>query len=208
MRNKMRHLRSKVIKTLEGVTIGIAEFENTISDFVSAGGVRPSDAEMKSDLNAILPASLSEQLAMRVADVHYTYQGFCDFVVNQTQIILMNRNRLPIHAVADDDRRDAAGGDDDNDDNNDTQDMELSNQFLAIFKGRQVGGQGAGRFRKRTPSTTRNPAQTATHPTRDAKCPNCNGNHTKAECKKPPADMADRTCFTCGEKNHSSRNCP
>ena len=60
---------------------------------------------------------------MRVADVHYTYQGFRDFVLNQTQIILMNRNRLPIHAVADDDRRDAAGGDDDNDDNDDAQDM-------------------------------------------------------------------------------------
>ena len=75
MRNKMRHLRSKAIKTLEGVTIGIAEFENAISDFVSAGGVRPSDAEMKSDLNAILPASLSEQLAMRVADIHYAYRA-------------------------------------------------------------------------------------------------------------------------------------
>ena len=166
-------------------------------------------AEMKSGLNAILPASLSEQLAMRVADVHYTYQGFRDFVVNQTQIILMNRKRLPIHAVADDDRRDAAGGqDDDNDHNDDVQDLELANQVLAIIRGRPVGGHGAGRFRKRTPSATRNSAQTATNPTRDAKCSNCHGNHTKAECKKPPVDMADRTCFTCGEKNRSSGTAP
>jgi len=206
MRNKMRHLRSKAIKTLEGVTIGIAEFENTISDFVSAGGVRPSDAEMKSDLNAILPASLSEQLAMRVADVNYTYQGFRDFVVNQTQIILMNRNRLPLHAVEDDNLQDTTGGGgDDDDDNCNDEGQELISQILAFVKGRSNGG----RFQKRTTGAPRNAARTPTGGgARDPKCPNCHGNHTKAECKKPPVDMADRTCFTCGEKNHSSRNCP
>ena len=41
MRNRMRHLRSKAIKILEGIPIGIAEFENTISDFVSVGACDP-----------------------------------------------------------------------------------------------------------------------------------------------------------------------
>ena len=95
----MRMLRSRPIKTIEGVTIGIAEFENTISEFVSAGGSQPSAEEMKSDLNAILQQNLSEQLAVRVSDGNYIYQGFRDFVFNQTAIILMNRNRLPLHAV-------------------------------------------------------------------------------------------------------------
>ena len=43
MRNKMRHLKSKAIKTMEGVTIGIAEFENTLAEVVSAGCVSERD---------------------------------------------------------------------------------------------------------------------------------------------------------------------
>ena len=55
VRNKCRTIRSRPIKSLEDVTIGIAGFENTVLDYVSAGGVQPGQDEMKSDLNAILP---------------------------------------------------------------------------------------------------------------------------------------------------------
>ena len=84
MRNKWRTIRSRPIKSLEAVTIGIAEFENTVLDYVSAGGVQPGQDEMKSDLNAILPPNLSEQLAIRISDSQYSYQAFRDFVLNQT----------------------------------------------------------------------------------------------------------------------------
>ena len=64
--------RSRPIKSLEGVTIGIAEFENMISELVIAGGIQPSVEEMKSALNGILFRNLSEQLAMRVSDTQYS----------------------------------------------------------------------------------------------------------------------------------------
>ena len=56
---------------------------------------------MKSDFNAILPPNLSEQLVIRISDSQYSYQASRDFVLNQTEFILMNMNKLPIHAVVD-----------------------------------------------------------------------------------------------------------
>ena len=64
MRNKWRTLRSRPIKSLEGMTIGIAEFEKTILDYVHAGGVQPGQEEMKSDFNAILPPNLHCPVAL------------------------------------------------------------------------------------------------------------------------------------------------
>ena len=81
------------------MTIGIAKFENTIREFVNAGGSQPGAEEMKSDLNASLPHNLSEQLAVRVSDGNYTYQGFMDFICNQTTMFLIKRNRLLPHVV-------------------------------------------------------------------------------------------------------------
>ena len=68
MRNKWRTIRSRPIKSLEAVTIGMAEFENTVLDYVNAGGVQPGQDEMKSDLHAILPQNLMEQLAIIISD--------------------------------------------------------------------------------------------------------------------------------------------
>ena len=63
LRNEVRMIRGRfVIKNLEDVVVAIAKFENKISEVVAAGGKRPDDQEMKSDLNAILPAKLSELL--------------------------------------------------------------------------------------------------------------------------------------------------
>ena len=210
MRNKMRHLRAKTIKTLEGVTIGIAEFENTIAEFVSAGGVQPSDAELKSDLNAILPRDLSESLAMKLTDGQQTYQGFRDFIKNQTAVILLNRNRSALHALTDDKNdRSEAGGDDDAPDDDDGGEGGLVAQLLNVLNANVRGRTTKGRFQsaKRTPSAPRRPAPRDGAP-QEQKCPNCHGNHSKADCKKPAVDLADRTCFTCGEKGHASRQCP
>ena len=99
MRNKWRTIRSRPIKSLEAVTIGTAEFENTVLDYVNAGGVQPGQDEIKSDLNAVLPPNLSEQLAVGISDSQYSYQAFRDFVLNQTALIVLNRNRLLIRAV-------------------------------------------------------------------------------------------------------------
>ena len=44
LRNEVRMIRGRfVIKNLEDVVVGIAKFENKISEFVAAGGKRPDD---------------------------------------------------------------------------------------------------------------------------------------------------------------------
>ena len=52
----MVHL--KVIKDLDGIPNGIAEFETTLEDFEAVGGERSSDQVRKSDLLAILSGKL------------------------------------------------------------------------------------------------------------------------------------------------------
>ena len=83
-----------VIKSLDDVITGIARFDNKIEEFVAAGGPRPDDAEMKSDLNAILPTNLSPLLMFKQTDATMSYEAFKAFVENQTSHLLMNQGRL------------------------------------------------------------------------------------------------------------------
>ena len=73
LRNEIRMIRAYPIKTLEAVTVGVAEYENKINDFVEAGGRRPPEDELKSDLNAILPNELGNHLTVRVTDHGQSY---------------------------------------------------------------------------------------------------------------------------------------
>ena len=81
LRNEVRMIRGRfVIKSLEEVIIGIAKLENKIDEYVEAGGTRPGDQEMKSDLNAALPPKLSELLCIKQSDPKMSYESFKDFV--------------------------------------------------------------------------------------------------------------------------------
>ena len=100
LRNEIRMIRTYPIKTLEAVTVGVAEYDNKINDFVEAGGRRPPEDELKSDLNAILPNELGSHLTVRVTDHNMSYQQFRDFVVYTCAQLLMRNKRLPpIHHV-------------------------------------------------------------------------------------------------------------
>ena len=102
LRNEVRTIRSRyLIKSLEEVVVGIAKFENEIQEFVDAGGKRPEYQEMKSDLNAILPSRLSENLLFKQTDVSMTYDAFKAFVESQTAMTLMNAGRLPVNNLED-----------------------------------------------------------------------------------------------------------
>ena len=57
LRNQVMMTRAFPIKSLKGVTVGIAEYENKISDFVESSGRQPPEDDRKSDSNAILPTS-------------------------------------------------------------------------------------------------------------------------------------------------------
>ena len=56
LRNEMLSIRAYPIRKLEGVTVGVAAFENKIKEYVEAEGRKTRDDEMKSDLGAILTA--------------------------------------------------------------------------------------------------------------------------------------------------------
>ena len=100
LRNEVRSIRTRfAIKNLEDVIVGIARFENKIAEFVAAGGKRPEDQELKSDLNAILPPKLSENLCMKQTDTRMSYSLFKNFVESQVSQILMTSGRLPVNAV-------------------------------------------------------------------------------------------------------------
>ena len=110
LRNEMRSIRAYPIRNLEGVTVGVAAFENKIKEYVEAGGRKPPEDEMKSDLNAILPAELGDHLTVRVSDPQQPYAVFRDFVVYTCSQLLMRRKKLPINALG---RAGDEGGHDD-----------------------------------------------------------------------------------------------
>ena len=117
LRNEVRAIRGRfVIKNLEDVIIGIAKFENKITEFADAGGKRPDDQEMKSDLNATLTAKPSELLCIKQTDVKMGHGSFKNFVEGQVSQILMNSNRLPVNAV---DGREPEANEDDGTDSED-----------------------------------------------------------------------------------------
>ena len=43
--------------------------------------------------------------------------------------------------------------------------------------------------------------------TREAKCPNCGGNHSKQQCTEPLKAFKDRPCHKCGKPGHLARDC-
>ena len=101
LRNEVRLLHTRHIRNLEGVAIGLAEFDNKIKEFEDLGGQKHHDHDKKSDLLAILPQELRELLIWRVTDPDEPYQTFRDRVQTQTAQILMNRRKLPVHNVQD-----------------------------------------------------------------------------------------------------------
>ncbi len=194
---KMLHMRP--IKNLDGVEQGITEFENTLIEYAQAGGTAMSDEEMKSDLLAILPLELRETLLWR-AQEEGSFSKFRDHVILQTSKILMNRQRLPVHAVGDEPE---AHGEDqvtlasllDN-----VSSMEELVAAVQRLQGRRFGN------RKTPPPPPNRKKDDPTRPPR--RCPNCGGTHDDRKCPKAPVDVGKRPCWNCGEPGHVSSKCP
>ena len=58
LRREVREIHSKLIKSLEHVEEGVAAFENTMQEFVRAGGPESFDSGLKTDLCRILPREI------------------------------------------------------------------------------------------------------------------------------------------------------
>ena len=146
IRNEVRLIRAHPIKNLEGVAVGVAAFENKIQEFVEAGGRQPPDEEMKSDLNAILPAEVADHLTVRVTDRQQPYIAFKEFVVHTCAQLLM-RKRRPLNIVGDDEGGGAGAGEEGQyyDDNKDEDYQWL---IAALRKGKGKGRFGGGKNEK------------------------------------------------------------
>ena len=95
---------------------------------------------------------MSEQLAVRISDTQYSYQGFRDFVLNQTAMILMNRNCLPSYAVNEPTSQRPAAEEQDEEENNGAIGMEDMmamgfTDLLVAVNGQKRGT--AGRFQRK-----------------------------------------------------------
>ena len=99
LRQAVKHIQFKQMKNLESVELGVAEFENVMDQYSQAGGTRPSDSELKTDLLHILPGELSELLLITAASEGTSFQAFRDLVTIQAGKILMSRHKAPIHSV-------------------------------------------------------------------------------------------------------------
>jgi hypothetical protein len=97
LRIEMRMIHTRPIKSLELVPTDIAEFEEKIRDFHTAGGQGWTNAEeLKSDLMAILPKALKTDTTVLKAQVDRgkTYEGFSAEV--RAQAIHMVHDERPV----------------------------------------------------------------------------------------------------------------
>jgi len=208
LRREMKTMHLRPIQDLERVEEGIAAFENTINEYILAGGTPQGETEKKSDLKAILPAALRNALLWNSSDKG-TFEEFRDMVLVQSAQVLLDQKKLPVHAVSAEQSQ--IGDDDDKTffDMNILQGVSNMEDLVNVVdKWKQRRGRQTQRDRpqSRAPSQSRPPSATGARPPR--KCPNCNEEHPSTRCPKPPIAVEDRTCWSCGKKGHSSRQCP
>ena len=143
MRNEMKTVHLRPIKSLENVAIGIAEFELRLKEYGELGGVIPDDDEKKTDLLNLLPGALRESLLWRATDPG-PYIKFRDMVRSQAARSLLQQQKLPLHRIEEgsrdvDDRE--FGGDEDD---RDVETMTRS-ELIAYVKRGEQGARGRSR---------------------------------------------------------------
>ena len=197
LRQEVKTLHMKPIKGVENVEEGIAAFENTILAYTQAGGTPLQDRELKSDLLAILPSEIREPLLWHATDGG-SFENFRDTVLVQSAKVLNNRRR-PLHAV--NLERAEIPEAEENEDFGPINNIEELLAAVNRMRGKLSLWKGAGaqpRQQGSSAAATRGPR----------KCPNCGKEHVETKCPHPPVAMADRPCWTCNRKGHSSRDCP
>jgi len=176
LRREVKELHTKPIRSLEAVEEGVASFENTMQEFVKAGGPEPPESELKSDLLRILPKELRELLIWHSTDINVSFQRCRDTIVHQTAQVLLNRGGRVLNAV---DRQQ-------DHDNEFTEEQiiakltiaepderdQLLEELMAIRSGRPGGQRGRTRERARPPRrATRTRATPMPQLLRDARVP-------------------------------------
>ena len=207
LRAEVRVLHTKKIKDLESVATGIAEFEAKIAEYTDAGGTGfGGDSEMKSDLLAILPERLREDLLWNASEPR-PYIEFRDMVSTQAARILFNRRRAGIHGVDEPPEPRERPQEDQGHAGGLGQITSVEELIAAINRMGAARADNRSRPAARERDRSRAPPRSAANE-RSHKCPNCSQEHDAVRCPHPAVAISDRKCWTCGEKNHTSRNCP
>ena len=101
LRHEMKVMHLKPMKALADVEQGVAQFENSIHEFVQAGGVAPSDKEMKDDLLRMLPEKMQLDLLWQASKVEVGFSEFRDHVVAQcARVMNIQKPNRGIHEIA------------------------------------------------------------------------------------------------------------
>ncbi len=218
LRQEVKMLHTKSIASLDKVEEGVAAWENVHQEYALAGGTLPEDPEMKADLLAVLPSEIRETLLWKTTEEAVSYQQFRDHVLTQAGRVLMNRRKLPVHAVEEEAHEDSDG--------NSLEDLLAALQHAAQtgdgqaiaaviqkfqrrsaggrFQPRRQGGDGGGQPPRQSPAGQPRQSPAGDRPPR--KCPNCGKTHA-GRCTAPTVSTSDRPCWTCGKLGHLSKDC-
>ncbi len=204
LRREVRALHTKKIKDLDVIDEGIAEFDNTINEYLQVGGVAADPEELKSDLLNILPGALRENLLWQASDTSKTYEQFRDMILLQAAKISLNRPQRGVHNLEDESHEPENIG------NLVLADFDNVDELIAAFQRYDAGG-GRGTRPQTRPQPRADTRQTQDR-RQDArgpkKCPNCSKEHADRRCPEPPRKVSDRACWECDQKGHTARQCP
>ena len=110
LRDQVRMIHTKPIEALESIATGAAEFETKLEEYGAAGGTGyESDSIRKSDLLAVLPHKLREDLLWNSTGSE-TCEGFRDTVLAQGARIFSLRKKGGVHLVDGIDEKQGAEG--------------------------------------------------------------------------------------------------
>ena len=207
LRREVKMLHLKPIREIEGVEEGVAEFENTIREYEQAGGTAFQDGELKSDLLAILPAGLRENLLWQASDTG-NFQKFRDMVVAQAAKVTLNRRKMAVHHVQEEQPAEEESISDILANNAGSTVEEIIAALQRYGRNgvrRPTGPRTATREDRRDRTATREDRRDDRPP---RKCPNCGKVHADRKCPEPPVPLEKRKCWGCGEAGHTSAECP
>ena len=219
LRRNMKFVQMKPIKNLSEVEQGVAEFENKIQEFVTAGGDGPSEEHMKDDLMQMLPEKIQSDLMYHSKHKSISFSEFRDLVVmTSARLLSIQRPTGRLQGVDEEHKdgpppalfRPPAGAEEDGIDFNamlaGVSDVE---GLVAAFQKYQRGRTQRPPNPRSAPRSDRDP--NAPKPDRGPrKCPNCGEEHGDGVrvCPKAAVAVSERPCWLCKKVGHMSRDCP